>query len=114
MSIGFTEAEVLRILAGDAYKAWDADKDMRCGKLLRAMLDPDFRKGYRPALIVVPDTVRDAAQDLLEALEALTEYAEELIDEVNDARYKTGVVEITEPHEVWKARAAIAKAKGEA
>ena len=44
------EAEALRTLAKDAHKAWDADKAMRVGKLLIAMIDPEFRRSYRPDL----------------------------------------------------------------
>lgn len=44
------EIEQLRTLAGDAYEAWDNDRDTQVGKLLRSMLDDKFRKTYRPDL----------------------------------------------------------------
>lgn len=44
------ENEQLRKLAQDAYAAWDSDQETKVGKLLRAMLDGDFRKTYRPDL----------------------------------------------------------------
>lgn len=44
------EIERLRALAKDAYAAWDMDRDARVGKLLRAMLNPEFSSAYRPDL----------------------------------------------------------------
>lgn len=44
------ECASLRALAKDAYEAWDNDRDAKVGKLLRAMLDANFRKQYRPDL----------------------------------------------------------------
>jgi hypothetical protein len=44
------EIEALRKLASDAYTKWDADDEARVGKLLRAMVDHEFRKTYRPDL----------------------------------------------------------------
>lgn len=40
----------IRILAGDAYEAWENDRDARVGKLLRAMGDDKFSQTYRPDL----------------------------------------------------------------
>ena len=40
----------MRILAGDAYEAWEHDRDARVGKLLRAMGDDKFCQTYRPDL----------------------------------------------------------------
>ncbi len=45
-----TELEQLRKLASDAHEAWDKDRDIQVGKLLKAMLDDKFRKTYRPDL----------------------------------------------------------------
>jgi hypothetical protein len=45
------ENEQLRKLAQDAYAAWDSDQETKVGKLLRAMLDANFRKTYRPDLV---------------------------------------------------------------
>ena len=48
------EIEQLQNLAQDAYAAyaaWDNDRDMQVGKLLRVMLDSDFRKTYRPDIV---------------------------------------------------------------
>ena len=44
------EIEAMRWLARDAFDAWDRDKDAKVGKLLRAMIDHDFRKIYRPEM----------------------------------------------------------------
>jgi hypothetical protein len=44
------ERNRLRALARDAYAAWNADRDMRTGKLLGAMVNPEFSKHYRPDL----------------------------------------------------------------
>lgn len=44
------EVEVMRVLAREAYEAWGADNDARLGKLLRAMIDDEFRNSYRPDL----------------------------------------------------------------
>lgn len=44
------EIEQLQKLAQDAYAAWDNNQDMKVGKLLRAMLDSDFRKTYRSGI----------------------------------------------------------------
>jgi hypothetical protein len=46
------EIEQLTTLASDAFLAWDKDKDSTVGKLLRAMLDPNFRATYKPGLKV--------------------------------------------------------------
>ncbi len=42
----------MRSLARDAYDAWDHDRDAKVGKLLRAIMDDDFRAMYRPDLAV--------------------------------------------------------------
>jgi len=42
------EIKALRLLAQDAAIAWDEGKDSRVGKLLRAMVDVEFRKTYKP------------------------------------------------------------------
>lgn len=44
------ERNRLRALARDAHAAWNADRDMRTGKLLVAMVNPEFSKHYRPDL----------------------------------------------------------------
>lgn len=44
------EVKALHTLAAAAYKAWDADNDVKVGKLLRAMLEPPFRTAYLPDL----------------------------------------------------------------
>lgn len=44
-----SEVVALQKLASDALKAWDADKDAHVGKLLRAMIDREFRSAYRHA-----------------------------------------------------------------
>jgi hypothetical protein len=44
------EIEAVRSLARDAYDAWDHDRDAKVGKLLRAIVDDDFRAMYRPDL----------------------------------------------------------------
>lgn len=44
------ENKALQKLATDAYNAWNRDDDPRVGKLLIAMLSPEFRKTYRPDL----------------------------------------------------------------
>ena len=38
----------LMAIANDAYSAWDNDQDSKVGKLLRAMVDEEFRRSYRP------------------------------------------------------------------
>lgn len=40
----------MRILAGDAYVAWDHDRDARVGNMLLAMCDDKFCQTYRPDL----------------------------------------------------------------
>ena len=40
----------LQKLAKDAHDAWDNDHDAKVGKLLYAMLSPEFCKCYRPDL----------------------------------------------------------------
>ncbi len=45
------ENERLHTLARDARAAWDADRDARVGKLLRAMVDTDYCRTYRPDLM---------------------------------------------------------------
>lgn len=45
-----SEIAHVRTLATDAYAAWDGDNAPRVGKLLRAILDSDFRRIYRPDL----------------------------------------------------------------
>ena len=44
------EISRMRILAGEAYEAWEHDRDTRVGKLLRAMGDDKFCQTYRPDL----------------------------------------------------------------
>lgn len=46
------EIEAMRSLARDAYDAWDHDRDAKVGKLLRAIMDDEFRAMYRPDLVV--------------------------------------------------------------
>lgn len=45
------ENERLSTLARDAFVAWDAGRDARVGKLLRAMVDADYCRTYRPDLM---------------------------------------------------------------
>lgn len=52
------ESERLRTLARDAAVAWDADRDARVGKLLRAMVDVDYCRTYRPDLVPNADIQR--------------------------------------------------------
>lgn len=47
-----SEIEAMRSLARDAYDAWDHDRDAKVGKLLRAIMDDDFRAMYRHDLAV--------------------------------------------------------------
>jgi hypothetical protein len=35
-----------RDVAAEAYEHWDNDREMKVGKILRAMADPDFAKSY--------------------------------------------------------------------
>lgn len=51
MKAAGAEIQRLRKLATDAYEAWDTDQDTRVGKLLRAMVDADFCRTYRPDLL---------------------------------------------------------------
>lgn len=44
------EIQRLQTLARDAFAAWEYDRDARVGKLLRAMVDVQFCKTYRPDL----------------------------------------------------------------
>jgi hypothetical protein len=53
------EIEAMRWLARDAFDAWNHDKDAKLGKLLRAMIDHEFRKVYRPEMYR-PDLVPNA------------------------------------------------------
>ena len=48
------EIEAMRWLARDAFDAWNHDKDAKLGKLLRAMIDHEFRKAYRPEMYRPP------------------------------------------------------------
>ena len=50
------EIDKLLTLARDAQAAWDGDNDARVGKLLRAMVDKDFCKSYRPDLVQPTDS----------------------------------------------------------
>lgn len=64
------EIEQLTTLARDAFIAWDKDKDSTVGKLLRAMLDPNFRATYKPSLKVGADgtaTTHNARDDAASA-----------------------------------------------
>lgn len=48
MRDAITEIESVWSIAHEAYIAWDNDMDAKVGKLLRAILDEQFRKTYRP------------------------------------------------------------------
>lgn len=47
----------------EAFEAWDNNKDMRCGKILRHLCDPDL-KGYRADIDRIHETVKTAEKFL--------------------------------------------------
>lgn len=68
---------LLTAIAAEAYREWDADNDMRVGKILRALADPVFAQNYRqdieelhsrmvsrpaPAAAPVAEDVRETGQ----------------------------------------------------
>lgn len=46
-------------IADEAFAAWDADNDMRCGKILRALGDPKA-KGYRADIDAIHEVIARA------------------------------------------------------
>lgn len=57
------EVRQLRVLADEAWMAWDGDEDTRVGKFLHAMIDPAFRKTYRPDLSAAIDRAAEGKGD---------------------------------------------------
>ena len=52
-------------IADEAFEAWDKDRDMRVGKILRALGDPNM-KGYRADIDAIHATVENARKFLQE------------------------------------------------
>jgi len=50
LSVLSSEVRRLLTLAEDAHEAWDNDRDTKVGKLLYAMISPEFCQHYRPEL----------------------------------------------------------------
>lgn len=50
-------------LAGETFRAWDADQDMRVGKVLRFLSDPKLH-GYRADIDAIHAAVKEAEEFL--------------------------------------------------
>lgn len=89
-----TEAGQLRFIAEKAKAAWDEEKDHRVGKLLRAMVDVDFRKTYLPELFANANAKAEPQPPTkAEIAERLHQLSKTMLDIATDMDYYGGLAE---------------------